>query len=1264
MQKIDGRPVFAATDLVGFLACAHRLALERAMLAELVPKPMRKDPAMDRIAMRGDQHEARYLADLEAQGLRIVSIDKDGSAVAPLSGEVPVPVPYDAGPRLREAAAETIEAMRSGADVVYQGTFFNGRWRGHADFLLRRDHAPDEPDSAFGPWHYEVADTKLARHVTAGAILQICSYVDQLTAIQGRQPELLYVVLGGRDREKVTQRVDEVMAYYRRVKAEFEASVGLGPVTVPDPVYPPVATYPEPVEHCEVCRWAADCAARRRADDDLSRVAGASSRHRAALKARGIRTRTGLGSLALPAVPKVEGVGRDALARIREQARLQVESDGLATPRWELLALDRDKAGEVICDRGLLGLPPPSHGDLFLDLEGDPFALEEGVDYLFGILEPGLEETDPRWLADPWPDGGSMPLFHALWSIGEDGMVSLEAEKAAFERTIDLILDRRRNDPDMHVYHYAAYEHTALGRLAQRYGTRETEVDDLLRGKVLVDLYRVVHQGLRIGVESYSIKRLEPLYGFVRTQDMKDANSSIVAFEEWLELAPDKAAVAGPKILDDIVGYNRDDVISTLRLRDWLEARREDLRQRERIDLPRPAPPKDGEGATAKAQDLEVAALAERLTQGVPVDPAVRALDPVADGRWMLAQLLGWHRREERAGSWRFYALMGMSDEELIDEREPLAGLEPSGDGWEVGGKAHQVFSFPEQQHGLERGTEVHDPAENAKTGKVVVVDEAARTVELEREGGWGRLPTALVPMEWPRNKALKGSLFRLGTRVAQDGLTSSDLMAPDDEPAPAYSLLMRARLPGLGPDGDLRLAAEPALAAAVRLATAIRGGILPIQGPPGSGKTFTGAHMIVRLVQAGRTVGVVANSHKVIGNLLDKVDEVSAELLAAAEIARSVRIGQKPKEGAEPTCAKALKIKDNARLRRFLDDGSLDVVGATAWAWASGDVSEAGPAIDVLFVDEAGQMSLANTVAAAPAARALVLLGDPQQLDQPTQGSHPPGAERSALAHILRDRATIEPSQGLFLERTWRLHPDICDYTSEAFYAGKLAPIEGLDRQVVAGPEGHALVGTGVRYLPVEHHGNATESAEEAEVIARLVTSLVDGGSTWTDRHGKVRPVVLDDIVVVAPYNAHVAEIGLAFERAGYRDAFVGTVDKFQGQERPISIYAMGTSAPEDAPRGMEFLYSLNRLNVATSRARCVTAVVCSPALLRVACRTPRQMRLANGLCLAVEAAERHAAAGVGTGAEPPPPEPPPDDGGALLLFPDLGETARRRRL
>jgi uncharacterized protein len=264
--------------------------------------------------------------------------------------------------------------------------------------------------------------------------------------------------------------------------------------------------------------------------------------------------------------------------------------------------------------------------------------------------------------------------------------------------------------------------------------------------------------------------------------------------------------------------------------------------------------------------------------------------------------------------------------------------------------------------------------------------------------------------------------------------------------------------------------------------------------------------------------------------------------------------------------------------------------------------------AVDVLFVDEAGQMSLANVLASAGAAASLVLLGDPQQLDQPLQGAHPPGADRSGLAHLLGDAPTMPDTQGLFLETTWRLHPDLCAYTSEVFYESRLEPEPHLIRQAVRGP--WPTSGTGPRLVTVDHEANENESQEEAEVVARLARDLVDGGATWVDGEGRAHPVDWSQVVIVAAYNAQVGAIARVLPQAR-----VGTVDKFQGQEAPISIYSMASSSAEEAPRGMNFLYSGHRLNVATSRARCVALIVASPRLLQVRARTPDQMRLANAL-------------------------------------------------
>ncbi|HEX3427674.1 MAG TPA: DEAD/DEAH box helicase, partial [Candidatus Limnocylindrales bacterium] len=289
-------------------------------------------------------------------------------------------------------------------------------------------------------------------------------------------------------------------------------------------------------------------------------------------------------------------------------------------------------------------------------------------------------------------------------------------------------------------------------------------------------------------------------------------------------------------------------------------------------------------------------------------------------------------------------------------------------------------------------------------------------------------------------------------------------------------------------------------------------------------------------------------------------------------------------------------------------------LAAGTSWLWAS---SKLAGAVHVLFVDEAGQISLANVVATSTATDSIVLLGDPQQLDQPTQGSHPPGADRSALAHVLRGDATIPADRGLFLETTWRLHPELCDFTSEAFYDDRLEPEPHLAIQRLTASIA-ALDGVGPRWVDSPSVGADNESPIEAEAVAEIARSLVDGRSTWIDDHGIQRRLGWDDILIVAPYNAQVG----AIKRRLPADARVGTVDKFQGQEAPISLYSMTTSSPELAPRGLDFLYSRNRLNVATSRARCIAVVIASPDLLRVRARTPEQMRLANAFCRFAELA------------------------------------------
>jgi len=1163
VQQVDGRVVYSATDLVGYLECQHLATLERAAAWGHLTRPNREDKVLDRIAERGREHEKRFLESLRGEGLAVVEIEQDKD------------LPYEE--RRIRGRDDTLAAMRAGVDVIFQAVLFDDRRFGYADFLRRVERPRD-----LGNWSYEVWDTKLARHAKASAVLQLCLYSDMVSGLQGAQPEEMHLALGGVQRETVSFRVADYAAYYRLVAREFEAFLGSGEVF-------PVEGTPEPVEHCGVCRWNERCRKQWRSEDDLSLVAGLSSRQRRALHAIDVTTRTGLAEPAEPLPDRLDGAGRGALARIQAQAEIQVRGERLGKTIFERIEPPRDREDELVPNQGLLMLPEPSDGDLFFDIEGDPFFESDevdGIDYLFGVIEPGRPEEDGQ------------PAFHALWAI-EDGTVTTGAERRAFEGFIDLVMDRLQSDPNLHIYHYAAYEPTAVKRLAGRYGTREEEVDQLLRGNVFVDLFRAVRQGVRASVESYSIKRLEPLYGFNRGVDLRDANESIVEFETWLELGQGEER---EDLLDEIKGYNRDDCLSTLHLRDWLEVRRAEL-EGELGDLPRPTVPEPEERQDSEEQKA-VNELVASLCVGLPEN--IEELAGDERGRWLLAQLLNWHRREAKSVWWRYFYLMGeLTDEERREESDTIGELTFERSWPDPTPRSRSTiyrFRFPPQDHAIREKDRPHDPDTESAVGEVVHIDDYEGAIEVKRGTSQPLpTPTSLVPLDLVRPRPKPESLQRLARWVLENGLDGAG-------PYRAARDLLARRPPRLGQGEGRALLdnGEDAQDAARRLVERMDTSYLAIQGPPGSGKSTVGAQMIADLVAAGKRVGVTANSHKVIGQLLAKVAG------AAAGRGVDVAIGQLPRSKEKPTYADAEHLKDNDAARIALAEGSLDVVGGTTWLWAREDMLEG---VDVLFIDEAGQMSLADALAASLSASNLVLLGDPQQLDQPLQGVHPPGAERSALAHLLDGDRVMPDDLGLFLDGTWRLHPAISAYTSEVFYESRLHSHPGRDSLDLEGNP--PLSGTGIRFIPVQHAGQSSESPEEAEELATLVRTLLDGDPTYVNAEGSDHSLDEQDILVITPYNAQVKAIKDALP-----DFRIGTVDKFQGQEAPISIYSMATSSADEAPRGMEFLYSLNRLNVATSRAQCLAVVVASPDLIRVRCRTPRQMRLANALARLVEVA------------------------------------------
>jgi uncharacterized protein len=1137
----------SATDLANHLACRHLTGLDRGAAEGRWKPPDWYRPEAEVLRQRGFEHERAFLEHLERQGRRITRLDDEDDG--------------------RGALERTVAAMYAGADVIAQATLADGRWFGRADVLLRV-----ERPSGLGAWSYEALDTKLARETKAGAILQLCLYSELIGRIQGARPEHMYVVPRRPDFPLETHRVADYVAYYRLVRRRLDAAVA-GDGTEP-------ATYPEPVPHCDVCRWFPRCDRQRRGDDHLSFVAGLSRLQARELQSRAIETLAALAAEPLPIAWKPARGAREGYGRVREQARVQVEGRRAGRALHELLPIEPS--------RGLACLPEPAPGDLFMDLEGDPYVDEGGLEFVFG------------WAVADAPPSGMLaldagePVYHRRWAFDRLG------ERRGFEDLIDTIMARWAAEPNMHVYHFGAYEPGAMKRLMGRYATRESEVDRLLRAGRFVDLHAIVRQSLRASVEEYSIKKLEPLYGFERRQPLQQASASLRVVQRSLELG---AAVSAD---DDhariIEAYNREDCLSARALRNWLETLRAEV-EAGGVEIPRPGLGSGDPSDRVGERERLARELAERLLDGVPELREERTGDQQA--QWLLAHMLEWHRREDKAPWWEYFRLRDLSDADLLDETAALSGLE-----WveRVKGTGRALvdrYRFPAQETAIREDDALELPGPDGRPfGKAVRVDLIERIVDVQKSGACAEVhPSSVFAHKIVRADAQAQSLMRLGAWVADHGVDAHGRYRAGRD-----LLLKRPPRVPAQPDGALEAASEGGVSAARRLALALDQGTLAIQGPPGSGKTFTGARMICDLVRAGKRVGICAVSHKVVRNLLDAV------VRAAEDEGRPpVACLQKVPEKSDPADPRVTETTDNAAVLTALRAGRARVAGGTAWLWAREEFFES---VDVLFVDEAGQMSLANVLAIAHCAKSLVLLGDPRQLEQPIQGSHPDGTAVSALEHVLDGHMTIPPDRGLFLAESWRLPPEICEFTSELFYEGRLHAHSAPGLHTISGSE--RFDGSGFRFVPVGHEANQNASREEVEVVAGLVTGLLSRPVAWRDRDGATHPLTLEDIRVIAPYNAQVADLTARLPRG----TPVGTVDRFQGQEAPIVIYSMTSSTPQDAPRGMDFLFDSNRFNVATSRAMCLCIVVGSPRLFEPDCQSPKQMKLANAFCRFLEVA------------------------------------------
>jgi uncharacterized protein len=925
----------------------------------------------------------------------------------------------------------------------------------------------------------------------------------------------------------------------------------------------PNPTYPFENAHCTICSWRTACAARRDADDHLSIVANIRRDQIAKLEGGGIATLAGLAAAADDARPF--GLTETTFTKLRAQAKLQHVQRSEHRYVYELLEHDEGS--------GFERLPQPDDGDVFFDIEGDPlYAPERGLEYLFGLYLPNSDE------------------YEGFWARSD------REERAAFEDLMDFLVERRRRYPAMHVYHYASYETAALRRLMGFYATRESALDDLLRNEVFVDLYAIVRQALRISQPSYSIKKLEAFYGMTRSTGVKRGDDSIVMFESWLAAGDDT-------ILQDIERYNEDDCRSTYFLREWLLERRleweREFGRSARWHDTKVEPPPEDDGRSE---------LTKKLLDGLPPPRSVadfRSAAAPVRARWLLGNLLGYHAREAKPAYWQLYDRYANPDGLLEFDHEAIAGLTLREDVPPEKIKQSYIYTyeFPEQQHNLGTNSP-YSPDHQAPAGTIVELDEERRTLRIKLTRNI--IPTelrALIPGKPMETGTQRGALARIARAYLDGALERNN---------PATLSLLLAERPRFAVP---RLIVQPAhvdSASVSEVIASLDGGHIVVQGPPGSGKSTIGAAAIVELLARGKRVAILANGHKAIHNLLHKVEETALE--------RGVRFHGLQKytssnEGSQYVSHLKTPLVEPVSESAAFAQTPHDLAAGTSWLFAR---EELAGAYDFLFVDEAGQMSLADAVACSAAARNVVLLGDPLQLAQVSQGSHPISTDFSVLEHLLGDDETIDPGRGVFLDVSYRMHPEICSFISHAVYGDRLhaAPLCGDNRVDAPG-----FRGSGLRWLPVLAEGNYRVSREEADAIVESVADLLQGSVVVGGR--AERPMTQRDILVVSPYNAQRSRIRQRLAAAGFGDVRVGTVDKFQGQEAPVVFYSMATSSGATLPRDLEFLFEKNRLNVAISRAQCMTVLVCSPLLLELRCKTPDEMALVNLLCAYVESTQ-----------------------------------------
>jgi len=1031
-----------------------------------------------------------------------------------------------------EKIEETIKALKNGYELIYGGWLKSGDWSGELDFL----EINQKTKSNLGDWSYEIIDAKNSSNVKGDHIYQVCLYSFLLQDIQGVLPENFYILLKDQNRETI--KLKEVYDTFLLHKKSYETFVKKEINK----------TTPEKCGYCTFCDWKEICENEWISRRHLNQVLGNNKKNIKLFNKAGIHKYDDLAKL--NPKTKVEGLRDEVKLKRINQAKLQIEGEQQGYPIFKI------NEENLILNKGFNLLPKPSTCDLFFDIEGvQDYVVPGKLEYLFGIY---YEEDGKK-------------IFKPFWAHDK------EQEKQSVIDFFSFTKNHFKKYPQAKIYHYASYEIKVLERLTSLHKIHGVDYDHYLNLGRFVDLFRVVKQAIHVSENSYSIKQIEKYYDFKRTGDIKKGDISEEYYIQWIE-TKDK------KLLDEIEEYNKQDCISTFKLRNWL------LKIK----------PEGTKWFVPEKDQMELRSFEENLLEyQKKISSSKLSNKPMLK---LLSDVIGFYNREQKPQWRQFFDRKDLSNEELIDDRECIGNMKLASQFQDKRSFVYK-YIFPEQEYKLKKGRSViiannTDPDRADYAGTIQELDQINRTLVLRKgiSKEQKQLPRTLSigekVMEQSRFDNLNKNIYAFCDNLLENKKGYEALKSFLNRDTP--------NIKGIN-QGDKIINSENFDQDIPDVISRLNSSYLFLQGPPGTGKTFQSANAIVELIKQKKRIAVTANSHKVIHNLLERVEKLATK---KDVLFKGLKMGNPDNED---TFYNGKLIKTDKNEKHYID--GLKERNFLLYAGTKYHLSQwyYRNKIDYLFIDEAGQISIADLIALGGVAKNIILVGDQQQLKQPNQGSHPGLSSNSVLDYLLEGKDTVQDNRGIFLNRTFRMHPEINTYVSENFYENKLLTNPKNQNREIDYPNNFLVNKEGIHSVLMDHEDCTQTSEEEFKKIDQIIKKLI--GKKFTDSDGKDRPLQIEDFLIVSPYNAQVNFL-LARLPKGTR---CGTIDRFQGQEAPITIISMTSSNIESLPRDKSFFFSKNRLNVAISRAQCSSIILFNPKLLESAPNSYEEFKIIN---------------------------------------------------